>query len=77
MYDRESIVLGSNFKNAGFDGLTCLAIPLNPKINFSDWSAFVSVIIITQKQIIAETSNLVFRICIPCKCYLKLFMMIG
>ena len=37
-------------------------------------SVSVSVISITQNQITAETSNLVFYICIMYKCYLKLFI---
>ena len=44
---------------------------------FSVWSVCVSVISITQKQITAETSNLVFYICIMRRCYLKLFMKIA
>ena len=37
----------------------------------------VYVISISQKQIAAESSNLVFYICIICKCDLKLFIKIG
>ena len=52
---------------------------------FSKWSdcmcvclcVRVSVISITQKQITAETSNLVFNIIIKYRCNLKLFMKIG
>ena len=48
---------------------------------FNVWSVCVrvclSVISITQKQITAETSNLVFYICIMYRCYLKLFVKIG
>ena len=37
----------------------------------------VTFISITQKEIVAETSNLVFYICITYRCYLKLFIKIG
>ena len=42
----------------------------------SVWSVCVSVISITQKQITAETSILVFCIYIMHRCYLKLFIKI-
>ena len=51
--------------------------PLNPKNTFLVLGLCVSVISINQKQITAETSNLVFYICIIYRCYLKLFMKIG
>ena len=61
--------------------------PLNPKIPFlaDDLCACVflfmsfclSVISITQKEIIVVVPNLVFYIYIVCRCYLKLFMKIG
>ena len=46
---------------------------------FSSWPVCVisSVISITQKEITAETSNLVFNICITYRCNLKLFIKIG
>ena len=80
-HDWESIVFGWNVQNRDFDGfngfeilwfrkshflqLDCLSLPLFVSMYF---------IIITQKHIIANTSNLVFCICIICRCYLKLFM---
>ena len=56
---------------------------LSPKTTFLAFSMCVSVslclsvISITQKQIKAETSNLVFNISIIYRCYLKLFIKIG
>ena len=44
---------------------------------FSKWSVCVCLISITLKQITAETSNLVFNICITYRCYLKRFIKIG
>ena len=53
-----------------------LRIPASENHVFSDGSAeiYATVINITQKQITAETSNLVFYICIICKLDLKLFI---
>ena len=50
-------MLGSDFKNEGFDGFT--EVPLNPKITFLADSHSVSVNNITQKYIIIEIPNLV------------------
>ena len=74
---RESSVFGSNFRNGDFDGFTCLEVPRIRKTHFQQMVCVyvcVSVISITQKQITAETSNLVFYICIIYRCYLKLFI---
>ena len=66
---RESIVFGSNFKNGDFDGFTRYEDSLIQKSHFQHlvWvyvCVCVSVISITQKQITAESSNLVFYICV-------------
>ena len=60
---RESIVFGSNFRNGDFDGFTCFEVPWIQK-SFSVFGlcVCVSVISITQKQITAETPNLVLYI---------------
>ena len=53
--------------------LNILRSPESENHIFSIWFVYVSVISITQKQIIAESSNLVFYNCIVGRCYLKLF----
>ena len=72
---RESIAFRSNFRSEDFDGFTRFQVPLNPKIIFLAFGqcVCVSVISITQKQIIPDTSNLIFYFCIMYRCYLKLF----
>ena len=44
---------------------------------FSNYSVCVPLISITQKQIIAETRNLVIYICMKCGCHRKRFMKMG
>ena len=65
MYCRESTVLGWDFWNWVFDGITCLEV-LNLEITFCNgWSVcvFLSELFIspTQKQIIAGSLNLYFK----------------
>ena len=58
---RENIVMGSNFHNGDFDGVTDYEVTKSENDIFSVWCACiyacVSVISITQKQITAESSN--------------------
>ena len=64
MYYKENIVLGSCFRSGDFHGFTCLEV-LDPKmIGALGLCVRDSVISITQKQIIAETLNLVYHISI-------------
>ena len=74
IYGRENIVLRSTFWNGDFDRFRMFWGPLNPKVTVLAVTS--TVINITQKQLTAETSNLVFYICIIRRCYLKLFMKI-
>ena len=81
IYVKEIIVFRSNFLKGDFDGFTNLEVLPEFKNNtFSSWSLCLYtcvVISITQKQITAETSNLVFNIRITYRCYLKLFIKVG
>ena len=87
MYGRESIAFQSNFLSGYLMDLqvlrsteseiTFLTADLSLSLSLSLYvcvSVCVSVISITQKQITAETSNLVFYICIIYRCCLKLFI---
>ena len=77
---RESIVFGSSFRNGHLDELTRFEVPWIRKSHFQRLVCVcvcVSVISISQKQIAAEYSNLVFYICIMYRRYLMLFMKIG
>ena len=71
IYGTEIIVLERNFPNGDSDEFTHLEVPESENHIFSSWSVCVSVVSITQKQVAAETPNLVFYICFICKCYLK------
>ena len=75
MHGKKSTVFGSNFHNGDFDGFTCLRSPESKNHIFRAWSVcvYLSVINITQRQIMAENPNLVLYICIMRKCNLKLF----
>ena len=79
--NRESIVLGQIFEQEILMDLHVLRYLESENHIFSVCSVCmcvrVSLISITQKQIAAETSNLVFYICIRHKCDLKLFIKIG
>ena len=77
MHNGESIALGLNFRNGEFYEFARFEIPWIQKSNFCALSVCVSVISITQKQITAETSNLVFNIRGIYRYYLKHFMKIG
>ena len=83
MYNRESIVFGSHFGNGDFDGFTwfevlwIIIIIIIIKHIFNGWFVYVTVISKTQKQIVTETSNLIFCIFIIHRCYLKLSIKIG
>ena len=79
VHGKESIVFEPNFRNGGLMNGHVLRTLESENHIFSDCSLCVcaSVIIIIQKQIAAETSNLIFNICIMCRCYLKLFIKTG
>ena len=67
MYDRESIVMKSNFRNEDLDGFKCFEVSKSENNILSDWSACVFVISKISKQIIFETPNFVFYFCVTCR----------
>ena len=80
-YSRERLFLDQNFEMKILMDLHVLRSPESKNHTFSVWSVCtsvrVSVISIIQKQITAETSNLVFYFCIKNRCFLELFVKIG
>ena len=84
---RESIIFGQIFEMEILMDLHVLRSSKSENYISSGWSlcmcvcvsacVSVSVISITQKQITAETSNLVLNISIIYRCFLKYFMKIG
>ena len=74
---KKVLFLGRIFEIEILMDLHVMKTPESKNQIFSIWSVCmcvsVSVISITQKLVTAETSNLVFYICITYRCYLKLF----
>ena len=89
MVEKE-LFLSQIFKTEILIDLYFMRTPESENHTFSIWSVCMCVSLcvcvcvsecfffsITQKQTTAETSNLLFYICIIYRCYLKLFMKIG
>ena len=75
----KGLFLSQIFKIEILKDLHVLRAPVFENHIFSGWYAcvFVPVNSITQKQVIAETSNMAFYICAIGRCYLRLFIKIG
>ena len=75
------VFLDQTFEMDILTDLHVLKSPESEKNIFNGWFVCmlvcVSVISMTQKQITAEPSNLVFYACIISRCYLKFFIKIG
>ena len=69
---------GQTFEIEILMDLLVLRFPESENYIFSWWLVWICVwmpfINVTQKQIITETQNFIFHICIVYKCYLKLFL---
>ena len=76
MHGREKLFLGQIFELEIFVDVNVLGFPESENYIFSGWFVCVSVISITQKQIMTETSNLIFYKYITCRCNLKFFVKI-
>ena len=67
----KALFWGYNFQNGDFDGFYTFRGSLNPKITFLAVDPcvckYVCINSVIQKQITAETSNLVFYICNKCR----------
>ena len=74
---RGSIIFVLIFKIEILMDLHVVKSPESENHIFNAWSVCVSVISITQKQITAKASNLVFYICITYRCSLILYINIG
>ena len=77
MFGRESIVLGSIFRNGDFDEFTHLRSPESESHIFRGWPecvcACLSINSMNPEQILAQTLNLVLYIFLLCRCYLKAY----
>ena len=72
MYNRENVILRSNFQNRNFDGFTHFEDKESENHVLSGCFVHECVISITETPIIAETQIFLLYFCLVFRCYLKL-----